>query len=236
LPFVALSRVGGWSRRKTLTVTLLCGVGHVASSVLLGGLGIVLGAAILELDTLKNIENQRGDLAGWLLVAFGLTYFVWGCVRAARNRPHTHLHGHADGTVHAHEHVHQGEHLHPHSAAAVGMSSQPASSFHVVAKGHAAVVPGRGSLTPWVLFTIFLFGPCEPLIPLVMYPAAQADVAAVVAVTVFFSAATLVTMSAMVAMVAFGSGALRWPRIERFSHALAGLVVLSCGVSIKCGL
>ncbi|HEV3004511.1 MAG TPA: hypothetical protein VGX78_08610 [Pirellulales bacterium] len=237
LPFVALSRVGGWSRRKTLAVTFLCGVGHVASSVLLGGLGIVLGAAVLELDTLKNIENQRGDLAGWLLVAFGLTYFVWGCVRAIRNRPHTHLHGHADGTVHAHEHVHQGEHLHPHSSAVVGILSQSsATSVQGVAKCDTGPVPGRGSLTPWVLFTIFLFGPCEPLIPLVMYPAAQADVVAVVAVTVFFSAATLVTMGSMVAAVAFGSGALRWPRIERFSHALAGLVVLSCGVSIKCGL
>ena len=29
------------------------------------------------------------------------------------------------------------------------------------------------NLTPWILFTIFVFGPCEPLIPLVMFPAAE---------------------------------------------------------------
>jgi hypothetical protein len=225
LPFIALARVGNWSRRKTMTVTLLCGVGHVVSSLLLGGLGIVLGAAVLQLETLEAIEKQRGDLAGWLLLTFGLTYFVWGCVRAIRNRPHTHLHGHADGTIHTHQHVHQGEHLHPHGSPVVGMACRAA--------GQAST---RRSLTPWVLFTIFLFGPCEPLIPLVMYAASRANVAGVIAVTVSFSAATLAAMCSMVALVAFGTGRLRWPRVERFSHALAGLVVLACGVSIKCGL
>jgi len=226
LPFVAMSRVGGWGRKKTMAVTFLCGIGHVASSVVLGGIGMALGAAVLRLERLEKIESQRGDLAGWLLVAFGLSYFVWGVVRAIRNRPHTHLHGHADGTVHAHEHVHQGEHLHPH----------PAVVVQSVSPQNVGPAPRRGSLTPWVLFTIFLFGPCEPLIPLVMYPAAQANVAAVVAVTALFSLATLTTMCTLVALLCFGTGPLRLPRVERFSHALAGLVVLSCGVAIKCGL
>jgi len=220
LPFVAMSRVGGWGRKKTMAVTFVCGIGHVASSVVLGGIGIALGA-VLRLETLEKFESQRGDFASWLLVAFGLTYFVWGVVRAIRNRPHTHLHGHADGTVHAHVHVHQGEHLHPHPAV-VAQDVSPASR--------------RGSLTPWVLFTIFLFGPCEPLIPLVMYPAAQANISAVVAVTALFSLATLTTMCTMVALLCFGTDPFRLPRFERFSHALAGLVVLSCGVAIKCGL
>ena len=182
--------------------------------------------ALLKLETLKQIEGHRGDLAGWSLVAFGLTYFVWGVVRAIRNRPHTHLHGHTDGTVHAHEHVHQGEHLHPH----------PAIVAEKVAPSELGQAPRRGSLTPWVLFTIFLFGPCEPLIPLVMYPAARANVAAVVVVTALFGVITLATMCTMVALVCFGTGSLRWPRVERFSQALAGLVVFSCGVAIKCGL
>ncbi|HEX7375587.1 MAG TPA: hypothetical protein VF278_00670, partial [Pirellulales bacterium] len=33
IPFVAMSRVGGWSRSKTLLITLLCGLAHVGSSV-----------------------------------------------------------------------------------------------------------------------------------------------------------------------------------------------------------
>ena len=40
LPFVAMSRAGGWSLKKTTVVTVLCGMGHVLSSVVLGFIGI----------------------------------------------------------------------------------------------------------------------------------------------------------------------------------------------------
>lgn len=224
LPFVAMSRVGGWSLRKTLWVTLLCGVGHVASSVVLGLIGIAFGIVVLQLETL---ESLRGDLAGWLLVAFGLTYFSWGVVQAVRNRPHTHLHVHFDGTVHAHQHVHQDAHLHLHesAAASVPQNAQP-----------AALPRRKASLTPWVLLTIFVFGPCEPLIPLLMYPAAKANTLGVVLVTLLFGLTTLATMTGMVVLMCAGAGAVRFERFHRYSHALAGLTVTSCGVAIKLGL
>lgn len=206
LPFVAMSLVGRWSRRKTLLVTLTCGLAHVGSSVVLGLLGLGLGLIVFRLE---KIESQRGNVAGWLLIGFGVAYFAWGLVRAIRNRPHTHVHSHADGTVHAHEHVHFDEHLHPHMAA-------PA-------------------MTPWVLFTIFAFGPCEPLIPLLMYPAAQADLSSVAWVTALFALTTLATMSGMVLLLCLGAGALRFDKLDRFSHALAGLVLLSCGLAVKAG-
>lgn len=225
VPFVAMSRVGGWNLRKTIVVTLLCGVGHVASSVVLGFIGIAFGVVVLQLETL---EGLRGDLAGWLLVAFGLTYFCWGVVQAIRNRPHTHLHVHFDGTVHAHEHVHQDVHLHPHPA--------PAAEAEVSPAGAAAGRRRRSSLTPWVLLTIFLFGPCEPLIPLLMYPAAKANTLGVICVTLLFGLTTLATMTGMVVLMCAGAGAVRFERFHRYSHALAGLVVTSCGVAIKLGL
>lgn len=217
LPFVAMSRVGRWSLRKTTAITLLCGVGHVASSVALGLVGIAFGVLLFKLE---HIEASRGNVAAWLLIAFGWTYTVWGIVRAVRNQPHTHLHVHPDGTVHEHEHTHQAEHLHPHAPPAC-----------------TADDPGAArSLTPWVLLTIFLFGPCEPLIPMVMYPAAQANVWGVVWVTLLFGVTTLATMTGMVLLMCHGVGALRLERMHRYSHALAGLVVLSCGVAIKLGL
>ncbi|HUY93406.1 MAG TPA: hypothetical protein VMV10_32065 [Pirellulales bacterium] len=226
LPFVAMSRVGGWSLRKTVCVTLLCGVGHVASSVVLGLIGIAFGIVVLQLETL---EGLRGDVAGWLLVAFGLTYFSWGVVQAIRNRRHAHLHVHFDGTVHAHQHVHQDAHLHVHASAA-----EPVGEPSVSAE--AAALPRKASLTPWVLLTIFIFGPCEPLIPLLMYPAAKANTLGVVCVTLLFGLATLGTMTGMVVLMCAGAGAVRFEPLHRYSHALAGLVVTSCGVAIKLGL
>src|SRR5262245_32323952 len=89
VPFVAMSRVGNWSLRKTLIVTFFCGIGHVGSSVVLGFIGVALG---LILSQLESIEGVRGDLAAWLLIGFGLAYTLWGLWRAIANRPHTHLH------------------------------------------------------------------------------------------------------------------------------------------------
>jgi hypothetical protein len=61
LPFVAMSKAGQWSTRKTFRVTALCGVGHVLGSILLGVLGVLLG---LSLNRLEWFESVRGDLAG----------------------------------------------------------------------------------------------------------------------------------------------------------------------------
>ncbi|MGE0610170.1 MAG: hypothetical protein AB7O62_23970 [Pirellulales bacterium] len=251
VPFVAMSRVGGWSMPKTLLVTTLCGIGHVASSVLLGLAGMMFGSLLFRGDAspdkLAAIEADRGDLAGWLLVAFGLMYLTWGVWRAIRNQPHSHPHVHPDGTVHSHEHVHQGDHLHVHATepappAAInlegragegGRSSQPSP-----VSAAAAPTKPRGRLTPWVLFTIFLFGPCEPLIPLMMVPTIQGHPWGVAVVTLLFSLATILTMLTAVSLLCLGVGVFQnWgARFERFGHALAGAAVLACGLAIKVGL
>ena len=96
---------------KTLWITVLCGVGHVGSSVLLGFIGIALGMAVTKLVV---VESFRGNLAAWALIAFGLVYFVWGMRRAWKNKPHQHSHFHADGHTHIHTHVHTEEHAHVH--------------------------------------------------------------------------------------------------------------------------
>jgi hypothetical protein len=91
-------------------------------------------------------------------------------------------------------------------------------------------------MTPWILFTIFLFGPCEPLIPILMYPAAEASMSGVVLVTALFSLATLLTMTAMVSLLVHGVKFVRFSAMERYSHAFAGGLLLACGAAIKFGL
>ncbi len=206
LPFVAMARARNWSTAKTALITMLCGLGHVASSVALGFAGIFLGAAVFQLQAL---EALRGSLAGWLLIAFGFTYFLWGIHHALRNRPHAHLHAHADGTLHAHDHRHVTAHSHVHEGAQAD------------------------SLTPWVLFTIFVLGPCEPLIPLIMYPAARSSPATAAAVALVFGATTIATMVAFVLVACRGLSLLSFPHAQRYSHALAGLAILLCGGAIR---
>lgn len=205
IPFIALARARQWHVVKTVWITALCGLGHVLSSIALGTVGIGLGIAVLKLQA---VEAARGELAGWLLLAFGLTYTVWGVHRALRNQPHRHTHVHVDGDEHQHEHGHTDEHTHVH-----------ASDSH--------------SLTPWVLFILFVFGPCEPLIPLVMYPAARHSMAGMVVVSVAFGVTTILTMLGVVLAGYYGLSQVRTSRLERYTHALAGLAVLVCGIAVK---
>lgn len=226
LPFVAMARARQWSLRKALSVTVLCGAGHVGSSMIVGLVGVGIGAAVFSVEA---IEAARGRFAGWILLAFGLAYFVWGLRTAAKNRPHTHLHVHADGTSHVHEHVHRGEHLHVHATS----TTVPESRGVPVGGGHGAA---RRPLTPWILFVIFLFGPCEALIPLLIYPAAQHHWIGVALVTTVFALATLTTMVAAVGLLYVGAAAVRIGGHHRYAHAASGFVVMLCGAAVMFGL
>lgn len=217
VPFLAMSRANGWSFTKTLIITVLCGVGHILGSVAIGVFGIALGIALFKLET---IEGMRGDVAGWLLLAFGLAYFVWGVRNAIRNIPHAHMHVHEDGTVHRHEHVHTDAHAHVHTLP------------H--AKGNKD--KSEASLTPWILFLIFVFGPCEPLIPLLMYPAAKGNALGVTLVALVFGVVTIATMTTIVVLGYLGSTKFILGRFHRYGHALAGFLVVACGAAILLGL
>jgi ABC-type nickel/cobalt efflux system permease component RcnA len=205
LPFVAMARARRWSLSKTLRVTLACGAGHLAGSILLGLAGILFG---MQLASLQWVEEIRGSLAAWLMIGFGLAYMAWGLRRSLRNRPHTHWHAHGDFT-HSHEHTHHDGHAHLHEA--------PAASR---------------SLTPWLIFVIFVLGPCEPLIPLLMYPAARESLPGVLMVATVFGAVTVGTMLLTVWLAVLGLGKARLEPFERYGHAIAGGVILACGLGV----
>lgn len=208
LPFIALSKARRWSLRKTLSITALCGVGHVGGSVVIGLIGVAVGVTLRGLEV---FESHRGEIAAWLLTAFGFVYASWGILQAWRNKPHKHVHIHSNGTLHSHTHAHQADHVHVHEEK-------------------------KPSVTPWVLFTIFIFGPCEPLIPLLMYPAVAVSRGAIFLVAGVFGLVTIATMMTIVFLANLGLGFAGAHRLSRYAHAMAGLVIFLCGVAIHLGL
>ncbi len=206
VPFIVMAKARKWSMFKTSWITILCGFGHIGSSVILGFIGIALGIAV---SRLQGLESFRGNIAGWAMIAFGLVYLFWGIRRAIKNKPHTHLHFHKDAYSHSHTHAHVDEHSHVHES------------------------EEKVNLTPWILFTIFVFGPCEPLIPLVMYPAAHGNMYGLLLVTAIFGAVTISTMLGIVLVASFGINVLPMRHLERYSHAIAGGTILLCGVAIQ---
>ncbi|MCX6160973.1 MAG: sulfite exporter TauE/SafE family protein [Ignavibacteriae bacterium] len=205
LPFIIISKARNWSLAKTSWFTILCGLGHVASSIILGFVGIAFGFALSKLE---YFESVRGSLISWLFAAFGLVYLVWGIYRLLRNRQHSHTHFHRNGSKHLHEHNHLSEHLHVHDE------------------------KRTANITPWILFTIFVFGPCEPLIPIVMYPAAKHNYLELIIVTGVFSIVTIFTMLTVVIIASFGIKLLPTKTLEKYSHVIAGSTILLCGLGM----
>ncbi|MBC8174919.1 MAG: sulfite exporter TauE/SafE family protein [Candidatus Marinimicrobia bacterium] len=203
LPFIMMSRARNWSLKKTSVVTIICGVGHVIGSVLLGMVGVLLGTAI---GFLEGVESVRGDIASWLLIGFGVAYATWGVRLGLRASEHSHDHPH-DGDSHRHAHHHLGKHIHLHGDSA--------------------------SLTPWLLFIIFVLGPCEPLIPILMYPAAQGSWMNLLWVTLAFGITTIVTMTVVVILTSTGLAKINLGPVERYVHAIAGLIIAISGLAIK---
>lgn len=205
LPFIMMSTARKWSVLKTARITLLCGLGHVLSSVALGLVGVAVGIGVHHL---VGIESVRGNLAAWLLTSFGMVYFIWGIHRAIKNKPHTHPHAHGDGTIHNHSHSHHKQHAHVHEK------------------------PESAPVTPWVLFVIFVLGPCEPLIPILMYPAAQQSLSGMFLVVAIFGFVTLLTMISVVLISLYGVNFLPLAKLNRYNHAIAGASVSLCGCAI----
>lgn len=206
LPFIVMGKARNWSMIRTAGITVACGIGHVGSSVLLGLIGVVMGVAVTHLEV---VESFRGNLAAWALIAFGLVYFVWGMRRAWKTKPHEHAHVHANGGIHTHTHVHTEEHVHVHEESSAA------------------------SLTPWVLFTIFVLGPCEPLIPILMYPAARGSLWGLLLVTAVFGGVTIMTMLGIVMASMWGINLIPMKKMELYTHALAGGSIFLCGMAIQ---
>jgi nickel/cobalt exporter len=205
LPFIVMGRARKWSMLRTGLITLACGVGHVLSSVVLGIIGVIFGIAVTRLEM---FEGYRGSIAAWLLIGFGFAYLVWGLHRAVRGHTHAHHHLYEQGGSGTHTHPTTGEHTHAHAA-------------------------GSSNLTPWILFTIFVFGPCEPLIPILMYPAAHSSISGMLLVTAVFATATIGTMMAVVMLSAWGVSFARFGALERYTHAIAGATICVSGLAIQ---
>ncbi|MBM4170420.1 MAG: hypothetical protein FJ214_00950 [Ignavibacteria bacterium] len=206
IPFIALAKSGKWTFRKTIFITVACGIGHVLGSVLIGIVGLTFGIA---LNQIEYIESLRGEIASWLLISFGIIYLIWGIKNIFRNNPHSHKHFHIDGTQHIHNHSHTQNHVHVHDP------------------------EKHKKLTPWIMFIIFILGPCEALIPILLYPAAMQSASGVLLVTLTFGVFTVLTMTAIVLSSVFGLYKIKSGKFEKFSYLLAGIVITLCGIAIK---
>ncbi len=205
MPFAALGRAQGWSRARLAGITVIAGLGHVGSSILLGALGLGAGFA---LDAIQWLQGHRGAIALYGLVGFGAAYALWGVWRARRWAL---AHPHRDGSMHAHAHDHEHEHEPEHGHLHGGLSAR--------------------RITAWTVFLVFVLGPCEPLIP-IMFAGWQYGWQGIVWPTVAFGVATIGTMLALTFLAHAGFRLVRLARWERYSHAISGATIAATGLLV----
>jgi sulfite exporter TauE/SafE len=201
LPFVMLGKSRGWSPARTVGWTMICGCGHVWSSVLLGLGGAAIGWSV---SSLQSVQSVRGGIAGWSLVVFGLLYSIWGVIRANRNSLHKHFDIHDDGSIYVYEHR----------------------------DGYSVAAKEKHRVTPWVMFIIFLLGPCEPMIPLLYFPAVNGSWVSMFLLVMVYTIFTISTMAAMVLFGYYGLSLLRTNLLNRYMHAVAGISIFICGLGM----
>lgn len=201
LPFIALSKSRGWSLSKTIGWTIICGSGHVISSVVLGLGGAAFGWSLSKISWLENV---RGGIAGWVMLLFGFCYGAWGLYRAINHNPHRHFDLAENGDIYVYQHNH----------------------------GEAVAPNERYKVTPWVMFIIFILGPCEPMIPLLYFPAAQNGWWGMGILITIYTSVTLLTMLTMVLLGYSGIAFVKTEKLERYVHALGGLTIFICGAGM----
>lgn len=82
LPILAIARKEAWSRRETLGITLLAGLAHATSTILIG-----FGLGLLGLTLSNEISFFTSLVAPGILISLGL-FFIWQHYR----HHHFHLH------------------------------------------------------------------------------------------------------------------------------------------------
>jgi hypothetical protein len=136
------------------------------------------------------------------MLAFGLVYFIRGVYLSSKNKVHKHFD--IDG-----------------------------DNLYVFEHKHGTVTPiKKHKVTPWVMFIIFLLGPCEPMIPLLYFPAVKNSWSMLVLLVTVYTLTTLVSMIFMVMLGYYGIGIMKAGKLERHMHSIAGLTVLFCGAGM----
>ncbi|MBD8490629.1 hypothetical protein IFO69_17885 [Echinicola sp. CAU 1574] len=165
----------------------------------------LIGAGLgFSLGKIDVLNELRGGLASWVLFGFGLLYFLYGMYGVYREKRHKHFDVYDDGSVYVYEHDHSNM-IYP---------------------------TNRQKVTPWILFIIFLLGPCESLFPLLTYPAVQQSSFNFMVLISVFLIFTVLTMVLIVILIYSGYQFVKTSWLEKYMTPIAGASIAICGAGM----
>jgi hypothetical protein len=218
VPLAVVARTQRWTIARTARTSLLASVGHVLTSIVLGGI-----IALVGLQFRQAFETGQGHIVGVVLVLTGIGFLIWG-LSGHGHHHHAHDHDHdvhevlqyVGGEQHLHLHGHDhGEALAGHRTATEG---SPARRLAAIA------VPFGAAASPdLTILPVFL-------------AASAVGVGAVIGVLTTFSIITLATFVILTVTATVAGYQVQGEWLEENGNTLTAIVLLVIGIAVYAGL
>lgn len=210
VPLAVIARTQRWSVVHTARISLLASIGHVLTSIILGGIIAVIG-----LQFRHTFETQQGHIVGAILVLTGIGFLVWSLT----GHGHEHSHGHE----HEHDHEHLGTPGHP-TADHKREHHETNASRPLIRRFAAIAVPFGAAASPDLT-----------ILPVAL-AASAVGVGVVVGTLVAFSAVTLTTFVVLTVVATLAGYQVKGEWLEDHGNLLTAIVLIAIGIAVYLGL
>jgi nickel/cobalt transporter (NicO) family protein len=217
VPLAVVARTQKWSLVHTARVSFLASVGHVLTSIVIGGI-----IAIVGLQFRKSFETQQGHIIGVILVATGIGFLVWGLLGGGHGHSHEHGHGHEhDHGAAGHDHAHPAvNHNHGHEETGSGHVEETS----LVQRFGGIVIPFGAAASPdLTILPIFL-------------AASAVGIGAVIGILAVFSMVTLATFVVLTVAATILGYQIKGEWLEQHGNTITALVLLIIGAAVFAGI
>jgi nickel/cobalt transporter (NicO) family protein len=222
VPLAVVARTQRWTIMHTARISLLASIGHVLTSIILGGIIAVIG-----LQFRSTFETQQGHIVGIILVLTGVGFAVWGL------SGHGHHHDH-DRDV-AHHHGPRPEHQdddHDKDWPSYDHLGQPVGRWHGTADDSQSLARRlAGIAVPFGAAA----SPDLTILP-VFLAASALGIGTVIGVLTSFSVVTLATFVVLTVAATLAGYQIRGDWLEKNGNAITAIVLVVIGAAVYAGI
>ncbi|MGI8968638.1 MAG: hypothetical protein ACR2GA_06005 [Chloroflexota bacterium] len=211
VPLAVVARTQRWSIGRTAGTSLLASVGHVLTSIILGGIIAAIG-----LQFRKTFETQQGHIVGVVLILTGIGFAVWA-LTGHGHHDHDHDHGAHDALEHPDDLSHvllHGDEQHQDHADDRSLGRRLAG---------IAVPFGAAASPDLTILPIFL-------------AASAVGIGTVIGVLTAFSLVTLATFVVLTVAATLAGYQVKGEWLEEHGNLITAVVLAAIGIAVYLGL